>query len=283
MNDRLLSLSLFFVVCASACATTPGEPVDASGSAMLGLAEKPKHPVWEDWAPDPSVSMDNDVLAPMQAFDYWQLNHSDYVEASWAAVSTLIDSVRRQSGDQSVRDAATLMLEALEPGEASDVLVDATFYVTEAREGVALRFLRELEGGGSASFVLMLDRSAGDAPEPDRIRMFAAPGFAEPEGFEVAMRRGSNAWAAKTRASTEDAGRATIDEADLYASVLISQVWRPLTGNAYASATMRRAEVVELPSPFRAALGLEVGDRAIDRVFTNSVFTPRMDDFAPGS
>lgn len=267
------------------CATPPSGPVDASDSEMLGLGEAPAHPVWEDWAPAPATSLPAETTEPMAAFDYWQLDDPDFVELAWAPVSTLLDSVRRQSPDEAVRDSATLMLEALEPGEEPGVLVDATFYVTERREGVAVRFLRNHHGGGSASVVVLLDRDADGPTSPDRIRLVARPGYEQPSAFSVKLGRDSAGWAATFHSGgthTDETSGGEIDEARLYADVFTAQLWAPLTGTDYASASRRTGDPQPVPSPFHEALGLEVGDRDIDRVFTNSVFTPRMDGFSPG-
>lgn len=267
------------------CATPASGPVDTSDSQMLGLGEAPARPVWEDWEPARVQPLSDQLLEPMAAFDYWQLDDPEFVEMAWAPVSTLLDSVRRQSTDEAVRDSATLMLEALEPGEGSRVLVDATFYVTERREGVAVRFLWDDDGGGSAAVVVLLDRSAEGPTRPDRIRLFASPGYQQPSPFVVQLVRDSAGWAATLDAEAAEATRSLAGESDesgLYADVLTTQLWAPLTGTDYASASRRTDDPQPVPSPFREALGLEVGDRDIDRVFTNSVFTPRMDGFSPG-
>ncbi|MGM0559202.1 MAG: hypothetical protein ACQEVA_22645 [Myxococcota bacterium] len=286
MNYHLFVVSLACALGLAACATGPDKPIDASGSAMLGLTEEPKHPVWDKWTPAPTQSVPVNMLEPLEAFDYWQLDQSDYVESTWAAISTLVDSARRQSDDEGVGDAATLMLEALEPGKASTLVVDATFYVTADREGVAVRFSRRLDPDGTASLVLLLDRSADGEPEADRIRLLATPGFEEPTAFRVDLRRDGGNWRARlvsASAGVDEASGTKLDEAALYASVLLAQTWKPLTGAEYASARLRAEEASELPPPFRPALGLGVDDRDIARVFTNSVFTPRMDEFDPES
>ena len=271
---------------AAGCATPPAGPVDTSDSEMLGLQEGPARPVWEDWEPVQVAALPDEILEPMAAFDYWQLDDPDFVELAWAPVSTLLDSVRRLSDDEAVQNSATLMLESLEPGDGSGVLVDATFYVTEDREGVAIRFLRENEGGGSASVVVLLDRGATGATSPNRIRLFASPGYAQPSAFSVILARNSAGWGATLYPGylpKADTSGPEIDQADLYADVLTAQLWTPLTGTDYASATRRSDDPQPIPSTFRRALGLDVDDRDIARVFTNSVFTPRMDDFSPGN
>jgi hypothetical protein len=271
-----VTILLVCLIGASACATRPTEPVDASDSAMLGLGEEPKTPVWETWEPSPKPSVSEGALAGLHAFDYWQLSDPEFVESAWAPLSTLLDAVRRRSEDDRVRDGATLMLEALEPGETSDFVVDATFYVTSRREGVGLRFLHALEDGGSASVLVLMSRSAGASSAPDSIDVIAKPGYAEPSGFSVSLQRADGAWSASV--TTGEA----IEQADLYSGVLISQVWESLTGNSYTSARLRADSTRAMPAPFRPAIGLEVSDRDIDRVFSDSVFTPRMDDFSTG-
>ncbi len=282
MNYRY-ALIVIFLCGASACATTQSAPADASDSKMLGLGDEPQRPIWEGWTPSPAPALSAETREPLEAFDYWRLDDPAYVESAWATLSTLLDSVRRHTADDGMRQGATLMLEALEPDRDTDLRVDATFYVTERREGVAVRFSRVFDSGGSASVVALLDRGADGGTDPDRIRVFASPGFAQPSGFEVALTKDGQDWGSSLRRSQAENRSATgvIREAQLYANVLAAQVWGPLTGNAYAGGDLQGGAPGEAIGPFLPALGLDVGDRQIERVFTNSVFTPRMDDFAP--
>lgn len=282
MNYRY-ALIVLFVFGASACATTQSSPADASDSRMLGLGDEPQRPIWEGWTPAPAPSLSVETREPLEAFDFWHIDDPAYVESAWATLSTLLDSVRRHTADDGMRQGATLMLEALEPDRGNELRVDATFYVTERREGVAVRFSRVFDSGGSASVVALLDRRADGGTDPDRIRVFASPGFEQPSGFEVALAKNGQDWGSTLRRSKAATPAATgvVREAPLYADVLAAQLWEPLTGNAYADGDLQAGAPGEVIGPFLPALGLDVGDRQIERVFTNSVFTPRMDGFAP--
>jgi hypothetical protein len=95
------------------------------------------------------------------------------------------------------------------------------------------------------------------------------------------LSRGDAGWRATgSEGIVSDARRDLDGEPAAVVAVALTTFWAPFIGPAYVESPFeRREKPSETAGPQPVALGLEVDDRQIEQVFTDSVFAPRLTDF----
>ena len=279
------------------CAT--GEPADIEGGvgrtsdgALMKLRSEPEGPVWRDWQPAPEASVvPEDLERSARAFDYWRVDDDQLIEQVWGAVFPVVDSVRSAIGDGERRETLDLMLEAIEPGTREQPTgMDLTFLVSKdggaAYEGVACRLFRRLDVGATPVLTVLMLRRSDQAPTPTRIIVWAAPGFREPPPMTASYRRdgeGRQRWRRRViggLAFTAEAAEGGADDeaAPLAAELLTREIWERFAGRAYLQSDQSEevAQGDRTAGP-EAALGLEVTRRAVEQVYSDTEFPPRVE------
>lgn len=293
------------VAVASGCATQ-GESSAAgidgprtSDGALLTLESDRDGPVWRDWKPSPRRdSMPGVFAETVRAFDYWQIRDEAVIEEVWSAVFPVLDTVRAGAGSSAQQESMQLFLEAIEPsGRGEPTRMDLTFLVSsegsERFEGFACRLYRRLDEEGVTPVVtVLLVREPEGGSTPSRIVVWAAPGFEEPDAVTALFERRDSRWRQGIASGLslplgDDLGDepgdnypSTEEEAagEVVAQVLTESIWKRFAGDAYLESPQSGSMANEAgPEDVPRALGLEVEDRMIDQVYSDTKFPPRAD------
>lgn len=284
----ILTLFVFAASCASQSpATTPDAPRTSDG-ALMTMEGEGAGPVWAEWEPVESGQQGGGVprglAGRFRAFDYWEVEEAGQVDAVWDGVFPVLDSVRAGMQSERHRRTARVLLEALErAGEAEPVRMDVTFVVSNRKErrveGVACRLWRRLENGATPVVTVLLLREPAGRSGPGRIVVWATPGFREAGRWTAVFDLGSDGW----RRSILDglvlegaSGRSAEESVGVAARVLTETIWKPYSGTAYTASAGDGGERAGEEAP-DAALGLEVGERGIEQVYSGTEFPPRVD------
>ena len=275
--------------CASA---TPERTAETTGrtsdGALLKLHEEPYRPVWADWTPaGPTQATPEGLEGAVRAFDYWEVDDTRVIEEVWGAIFPVLDNLRGSVEADGRRQTLDLMLAAIEPGQRQEraTRMDLTFLVSAGDrpfEGFACRLYRPLDDGATPAVTLLLLRDPSGSERPGRIVLWAAPGFEEPAAMTADFRRRAEGWSQRTSGGLtlpDDSPAETYEElpdGKLIAGVLTNGVWKRFAGKAYLESPQSGARSERArPEGIAEALGLEVGDRSIDQVFSGTVFPPR--------
>lgn len=276
---NLLLVALLLTAC-----RTPATPASrGTDRAMLGSDDRPLAADWLAWTPSDAVSTPASLGDDTTAFDYWQVTDPAQLESAWAAVFGVLGEVRRVTPPE--YDATLRMLmTVLEPSTADGALhLDATFFAARPGkspmfEGVAWRIWREMPSGATPGVTVYLRRFEGTAEQPSQALVWFYGGFAEAKS--LSLRLITNA--ATTQMALGDGIAAspttpTPGEGTLVREILQQTFWQPFIGSAYLETPIERRDPTQ-PTPAQqpAALGLALGDRDIDQVFSDSVFAPRL-------
>ena len=294
---RFVLLAVGFVLVAGGCATG-GAPGEASGSrtgrtsdgALLTLHDQDHGPVWGEWEPAEGRPVRPAELGGrVQAFDYWQVDDAEVVEEVWAALFPVLDAVRGDVDRRGRRNGFDLILEALEPaGGERGTRMDLTFLVSRSEEakfeGFACRLYRRLDAGATPAVTVLFLRRPDAATTPGRIVVWTAPRFREAESVTAIFERVESQWSRRLMEGLRfpdfdaDEGASGGESGRLAARVLTRAIWKRFAGRAYleSSQSGRRSEEPN-PEGVAEALGLEVVDRRIAQVYSNTEFPPRAD------
>lgn len=280
---KLLILTLFLL---PACATSGGSGNGDSG--LMGLGDEPATAVWEDWDAKPADGIAPKAFADtVVAFDYWQVDDEDFIEESWAGVSGVLDFVRREGLPEAQENTATLLLQALDRRQSDEpTRMDVTYVVSldqeNPSEGLVVRLYAPISDKGvTPGVAIYLSRDSGSPAEGfERATIWAAPNFAQAEGFTVALEETDAGWvAAKDDGVVYPVGESKSESltgaAGLAREILTKRFWQPLTGAGFVEAKQSATEEREIPSGIERALGLEVRERQLEEVYRDTVFPPR--------
>ena len=248
----------------------------------MGAQNEPRD-TWRDWTPQAQTqSSPQSFDAQATAFDYWQVTDEGQREAAWAAIFGVLSEVR-QNAPADYEPTLRMLMTVLEPEpEGAPVRLDATFVAARPGskapfEGVGWRLWRELPSGAAPSVTILLSRSAVGPREPDTAVVWLFGGYEEARSLSVQL-DGRSGWVMKlgdgigVDTTTELSG-----EGALLSQILRTTFWDPVVSNAYLETSLERRETPEpTPPQHPTALGLSLGDRDIDQVFTESVFAPRL-------
>lgn len=247
----------------------------------MGLDDAPLTEVWADWTPadhPPTPAL----AGQADAFDHWEIRDEAFVEATWASIFGVLDTMRRTApADQ--EEAFRTLLTVLEPGWSSTpLLVDVTFVVTPAQterqwEGTLLRIARTLPNGLQPTVSVLSTRRPGDPPTPRRITVWLSPGANEAPAFSRHLiRRQDASWGMFHTDGLTLEGGALVDVPDsaLIAQILVEASWRRFALDQYVSSAH-----TDTPAGGAPPGGLVTADRSIDQVFSDTAFAPRITDF----
>jgi hypothetical protein len=289
-----LILLLILSACATACATSNGTSGD---STLMGLDDRPAKAVWEDWTPEPN-NQSTDHLVPqvfidqVVAFDYWQIGDDEFVNEGWTGVSAVLDYVRREGLSEAQDNTATLLLQALDSRQPPEkTLMDVTYVVSldqdeQLSEGLVVRVYAPLEDKGvTPGAAIYLGRDVGSAGGFDRAVVWAVPGFAEAEAFTVDLEKTDAGWSAHRvggavypadEAALPDERVSSLDSAnELTREILTTRFWEPLTQVGYVEAKPMAEGETGLPPRLQPALGMELRERQLEEIYSDTVFPPR--------
>lgn len=284
MNMKIViyaALCLLLTACGGPAATG-----DRSGdSELMGLDEEPGAPVWRGWGAEGREAAPEGFGDEVAAFDYWQVDDERLFEEAWSGASSLLDYLRRDELPEAQREAATVLLQALDSDRAR---MDVTFVVEDDEgantEGLVVRLYRALEEEGAVpTFAVYAERSEEAREGFDRLYLWANPGFAEAEAFTVAV-DDEGGWRARRAdglvyPAPAEAEPVLDEAADLAVEIADERFWKPFSGPGFVEARSRvdTDDEVDLPDPLQPALGLDERDRDIEEVYEETSFPPRMD------
>lgn len=291
-------LRLFIVVCVAiqlaACATSTDRRPDESASRVdtsqrrgfMGLDDGPLEADWEEWTPEPGRAADD--IAPIRSFDVWHLTDRAEMEQLWGSFFSLV-SFGRNYVPADVDPTYRAILTLLDPSASDDVATDFVFFVgaDRATEGVIVRTHRTLENGGTVGLVLELRRDSGQGDNPSTIVLHMHSGFAETPSIAVDLARADEIAYRLPDATTPRwitvEGEELATELMVVRDIVTSTFWRPIIGNGYVDPPFDvvRAEKGTPSVDFPTGHGVEPDLRPIDRVWTDTVFPPRVDLPAP--
>lgn len=264
--------------------TTDGSKAEGD---LLQLHGEGNAPSWEGMTPASQTARTPERLpSELSAFDYWQITDRSLVADVWGAVFPVLETIRTDTSETARRRSLDLLLEAIEPRKTSEpTRLDVTFVVGregESRyEGVACRLFRTVDNGGTPTVTLLLLRRADTASTPARILVWASPDFREVPTWTADFRRRDDEWnhavvdGLRSPSAPELTEPPTTNDEStrLAARVLTRRLWDRFTGTQYAGST--RSSSFARPDGIDEALGLELADRRIDQVYSDTAFPPR--------
>ncbi|MFU8803425.1 MAG: hypothetical protein ACNA8W_06425 [Bradymonadaceae bacterium] len=287
-------LVFFVLVMSSACTSAPAtgpeleRDPNAPSRGLMGLDDGPPIDVWRDWTPKSEVHSVPAALGDeATAFDFWRIDDDAFREQAWGAIFTTLGILRQEArGDDTIEEAATLLMASIDPSD-STVELDATFVHGQGTadregdwEGILIRIWTPVEST-TAGASLLLERFADGPESPSQITLWAVTGFEENPGFTA--RFGSP----RTRAALSlshglqrtEAPEDThpLEHAELVWTILEESLWKPLIHSAYLESQIRTGDDTS-PAGFEKAAGLELREREIEEMFSGSVFPPRISD-----
>ena len=280
---------ILVAVTLAACASSRGGAANSGPQrALLGSADDPLQADWQNWTPQNVRSTPPTLDGTATAFDYWQVTDLAQHEAAWAAIFGLLGEVRR-TAPREYESTLRMLMTVLEPDPKAPAQLDATFFAARPGsaiefEGVGWRLWRELPSGAAPSVTVFLRRDPRGADTPDQAMVWLFGGFDEAPSLTVRL-DGVNAWRTTLADGIADHADTPIDaESALLEAILRDTFWSPVVGPSYIETPIERRQTLQQTPPQQPrALGLMLGDRDIDQVFTNSVFAPRMTLFPTSS
>ncbi len=267
--------------------------VSADGTPLIGLHED-HSPAWRGLTPEESTPRTPDRLSSeLSAFDYWRVDDAETVGDIWGAVFPVLQMLRTDASEKVRRESLDLIMEAIEPRDTSSrTRMDLTFVVgtddATAYEGLACRFFRSLDNGGTPAVTFLLLNHPGRRSDPARILVWASPGFEGIERWTADFRRDGDSWSNVIVSGLHRPSARTLREAkrggnqsvQLAARVLTRRLWTPFSGRNYTKTTSTSSSSDS--DGLSEAMGLEVRDRRIPQVYSNTAFPPRADVDLPG-
>lgn len=277
---RRTSLIVLFVLFA-ACRTAPTTTSESSRQ-MMGLDEEPLAADWLEWTPRSGPSTPTQLATASTAFDFWQVTDVEQRESAWAAIFGLLSEVRRVA-PREYESTLRMLMTVLEPqmGDGEQHL-DATFFAGKPGgaamfEGVGWRLWRELSSGATPGVTVWMRRYEASPDKPIEAFVWIYGGFEQTKSLTLRL-DGTNGWAMSLNSGIGTVAETPISgEAQLVHAILLETFWLPVVGPQYLETAIEKREpAIETPPQQPVALGLPLGDRDIDQVFTDSVFTPRL-------
>jgi hypothetical protein len=288
-----LLILLLAALALPACATSSATSGD---SGLMGLDDEPAKAVWEDWMPAPADSLVPQEFADqMVAFDFWQIGDDEFVNEGWTGVSAVLDYVRREGLTEAQDNTATLLLQALDSRQPPEkTLMDVTFVVSldqddQPSEGLVVRVYAPLSDKGvTPGAAIYLGRDADSGAGFDRAFVWAVPAFEEAQAFTVSLDKTDTGWSGQKfagavypaeRAALADDKVSSLGSAnDLIREILTTRFWEPLTGVGFVEAKPRAEEGQDgLTGGLAPSLGLEVRERQLEEIYSDTIFPPRIE------
>lgn len=280
------TFTVILLVAFAGCTTSEGtrRADEAPQRSLMGLDDEPLTDIWKDWTPATGPSTPTFAIRPT-AFDYWQITDAEYIDVAWASLFSLLSEARTQAPgryDETFRTLMTVLEEEMAEGERR---LDFTFLVSSPTaptqwEGLAVRFWREFPSGATPSVSLLMRRPERGAETPDEISVWFFSGFEEADSMTMKLSHDGGWRATAADGIVWETTRDLDGEPDTVATVAVHTFWTGFTDKAYVENPFeRREEAKPTPESQPMALGLEIGDRQIEQVFTGSVFAPRLTTF----
>lgn len=271
---------LLCVLCLTACKSTPQPRGEGTDRTLFG--DDPLTADWQEWTPQQTASTPQQLTEKSTAFDYWQVIDERQREEAWAAIFGVLSEVR-QVAPRQYDTTFRMLMTVLEPGGVDGVeQLDATFFAARPGtapmfEGVGWRLWRELPSGATPSVTVWMRRYEADPEYPAEAYIWFYGGFEESESMTLHL-DGSQNWAMRVARGIGTSPTTPIEgESQLLRGILIATFWEPIIGPQYLETAMaKREETVATPGQQPTAMGLALGDRDIDQVFSDSVFAPRL-------
>ena len=278
---------IFALICAACSGPQQSEPSGDSSRKMLGVDDPVRaSDLWGEWTAEPNYALPTDFEKRSAVFDYWAIEDDNQKEEHWAAMFSILDFLR---SDARLDDTKRLSLSSLMASlEGSDTQFDATFLVSRSSsnrwEGVVTRFAREVRGGreqraGLSTITVFLERAEGEGDAFSRVWIWAQPGFLETPPFTLFIDRATGKSAVQSGVTQTRATDADTPSMRAVLDLLTASVWKPMTFGGYVETEHHDAA----PPLLDASLGMQVGDRDIDQVYSDTVFPPRFTNFGEGA
>lgn len=250
----------------------------------MGADDRPLTAVWSQWTAADGPSTPFALPATASAFDYWQVTDQDFIDDAWGAIFAVVGQIRSLAPPQYSETFRTLMT-VLEESEGPRRL-DLTFATSRPStgrmwEGIIVRVYRELPSGAAPGVAVLLRRWEGGAAEPESVSVWFYSGFVEAPSLSATFEPTGNTWSTRLGPGvTLERGELIEHDSKVLATVLTQTFWQPFAGTAYMETKLARRDApIPTPPAQPVAGGLELGDRDIDQVFSDSVFAPRLTIF----
>lgn len=280
VRPRHVVTALTCFLALTGCKTSTATSADAAqndGRSML-WDDKPLTAQWRSWTPSDAPSTPPALADGATAFDFWQVTDEPFREDAWAALFGVLTEARTIAPDDAA-DTFRMLMTVLEPENPEGIAhLDATFFAARPGqpmfEGVAWRMWRELPSGATPGVTVWLRRASGGAELPTEATLWLYGGFEETRS--LTLRVSADAWLAADGIVTHATTAVEGGEPRLMHDILQMRFWKPVVGSAYLDTAIRRRESpTQTPPQQPVALGLALGDRDIEQVFSDSVFAPR--------
>lgn len=271
---------LAFIVLFGACKTTA--PSTGEGTDRRLFGDDPLQADWQEWTPQDARSTPAQLADVATAFDYWQVTDETQLEEAWAAIYGVLTEVRRVA-PREYDPTFRMLMTVLEPQMNEEKAhLDTTFFAARPGtsrmfEGVSWRLWRELPSGATPGVTVWMRRQEAGSERPREIFVWFYSGFEEAESLTLHL-DGTRDWAMTVQGGIVTAAKTPMQgEARLLSGILLQTFWQPVIGSSYLETPIQKREpTIDTPPQQPVALGLALGDRDIDQVFTDSVFAPRL-------
>lgn len=278
-----LGLFMLMLILAASCATSSATTSDttrapnAPNRTLMGLEDDPID-VWSAWTPMAQVdSVPTSFKEQALAFDFWRIDDEPFRQQAWESTFTVLSILRQQAlEDEAITSAITLLMSTFDPAYPNTE-VDVTFVLDKNHgswEGVLVRLWMPYEQT-TIGTSLFLRRLSDGRPSPEDITIWGITGFEENRGFMATLEREGSLFITSDMEGQSPPHQANLSRAVF--ALLETSLWTPLTGNAYVEARMEE-DPKPTPQGFEAAAGLDLREREIEEMFTDSVFPPRIRD-----
>lgn len=248
---------LIVLLVLSGCGGSDPVPDVKSSGGMLGLQAEPDPAPWR--SAEVLAMVERPALEGWVVFDARGVESAATRELTWQAISAILAGFA---------DPAMRMVQAeLEP--APDVFWDLYFLVNKAdqREAVLWRMVRS-SSPGELKLNVLVEREAG-ADTPDRVSLWVSTGVSAPTPASLRYERQNTCTTYFASGITTPSAEIQDNTCQLAHDVLVALLFTNVSGAGYLE-----DRDVETPTHHTHA-DLEVRDRQIDEVFSDSAFPPR--------
>ncbi len=268
------------------CSSAPksSDPVVNEGGTLIGLDDDRLTAIWENWTPSEGPSTPS-YSSRATAFDYWQITDADYIDTAWAAVFAVVQFARNET-DPAFEDTYRTLMTVLEDDTEGERRFDLTFVAAApgsntSWEGVIARVYREKANGAAPGIAVELRRPEGGAQTPTSANVWFFSSYAEARSVTLDVDKAAGGWDGTFAEGIVREGTRPLDADPAIVAVVLQQVfWTPFVASSYMDTTVERRDVpLPTPRPHPVAAGLELGDRDIDQVYSDTVFPPRLTAF----
>lgn len=219
---------------------------------------------WSTWTPAVGVPIPDEVLSGWTAFDSAFVPASPDAELAWASVHSVLGLL----GDG--KPKFSMVMSELEGATGPDL----TFVVDKSgREGLLARWRTRTAKGIEPQLSVLLTRETGES-EPSEITIWLDTGAKEGGQSTLRWRRDASWKFGQTEQLQADVDVADTSDAAQTGAVIIAGLWWPFAEEKYVDKAGRWANSETRVEPSNA--GLELKDRSIDQVLSDTHFPPRL-------